>query len=92
MHISKHLSISGRVQGVGYRAWMSATARQMGVHGWVRNRTDGTVEACISGTKAQISELIAACHQGPPAANVVSIEISEQPPGVAPGFLSLPTV
>ena len=93
MHITaKHLRICGRVQGVGYRAWMVATARQLGVHGWVRNRRDDSVEAVISGNAAQLETLIHACHEGPPAARVDSVEITDHPsPQPQQGFVSQPT-
>ena len=93
MHVTaKHLRICGRVQGVGYRAWMVATARQLGVHGWVRNRHDGSVEAVISGSAEQLEALMHACREGPPAARVDNIEITDHPsPPPQPGFVSQPT-
>ena len=93
MHVTaKHLRICGRVQGVGYRAWMVATARQLGVHGWVRNRHDGSVEAVIAGSPEQLEALMQACREGPSAARVDNMEITEHSsPLQQAGFVSQPT-
>jgi acylphosphatase len=88
---AKHLLIHGRVQGVGYRAWMSANARQLGLNGWVRNRADGTVEAAIAGNTATIEAMIAACHDGPLAARVTQVEVADWAEEIAQGFTSRPT-
>lgn len=64
--------ISGRVQGVGYRAWTVAKAGELKLKGWVRNRSDGTVEAVFSGE--HIDAMIEACKEGPPAARVTGID------------------
>ena len=56
--IAQRLVISGRVQGVGYRDWTVATARGLGLDGWVRNRRDGGVEALVAGDAAAISALV----------------------------------
>ena len=89
---SKRLVISGRVQGVGYRAWMVEQASALGIDGWVRNRADGTVEALISGTTDAVEELARAGRRGPRFAQVDSVveEISDPPP--SPGFLLMPGV
>jgi acylphosphatase len=71
---SKRLIISGRVQGIGYRAWMVEKARGLGVSGWVRNRLDGSVEALVAGDTAAVEELLRLCRRGPRLAEVVSIE------------------
>ena len=67
---SVHLNISGRVQGVYYRASMLQEAQRLGLTGWVMNRPDGSVEAVAEGWKAKIEELIAWCRQGPQGARV----------------------
>jgi acylphosphatase len=87
-----HLIIHGRVQGVGYRAWMVSRARALGVNGWVRNRREGTVEAVISGNADKIEQMLAACHEGPPAARVTKLEASDWQGDVEVGFSSQATV
>jgi acylphosphatase len=85
------LRIHGRVQGVGYRAWTVGQAKKRGLNGWVRNRTDGTVEALISGPENIVSEMIEACRKGPLIARVNKIE--EMPTSEAePGFSALPSI
>ncbi len=89
-----HLMIRGRVQGVGYRAWAVDTARRLGLTGWVRNRTDGSVEAVAAGDPAILDQFLAACRTGPALARVIGVEVS---PAVAadaggPGFDHRPTV
>ncbi|HET6183564.1 MAG TPA: acylphosphatase [Acetobacteraceae bacterium] len=85
--IAKRVVIKGAVQGVGFRDWMVARARLLGVDGWVRNRPDGAVEAVIAGDADAVEELLRACRRGPPAARVTSItdELADPPPG--PGFV-----
>jgi acylphosphatase len=90
-HHCVHLIIHGRVQGVGYRAFTKARASSLGLSGWVRNRTDGTVEAIISGAKEKIDEVLVALHDGPLAARVDNIVISECTEAIEQGFKQLPT-
>ena len=66
--------IRGRVQRVGYRAWTEMTALELGLEGWVRNRRDGTVEALFAGTADEVAAMLEACRQGPPGAQVETIE------------------
>lgn len=66
--------ISGRVQGVCYRAWTVTMARELGLTGWVRNLIDGTVEAVFCGNKDAVENMLTACNDGPPAADVYSVE------------------
>lgn len=70
------LRITGRVQGVWFRAWTKGQALELGVSGWVRNRRDGSVEAVFSGEEAAVDELVKRCHDGPTAARVDDIEIT----------------
>ncbi len=63
-----HLRVTGRVQGVGYRAWALETASRLGLRGWVRNRSDGTVEALVIGAEDEVAAMIEACREGPFAA------------------------
>jgi acylphosphatase len=87
---AKRLVISGRVQGVGYRAWMIDKAAALGLSGWVRNRADGAVEALIAGDVAAVEEMSRLCRRGPRMATVVSIEedLAEAPE--EPGFRLVP--
>jgi len=75
-----HLRISGRVQGVYYRASMLQEAQQLGLTGWVMNRPDGSVEAVAEGSKAKLDELIAWCHSGPEGARIVGVDAQWQNP------------
>ena len=63
--IAAHLVITGRVQGVGYRLWAKREARRLGLRGWVRNRSDGSVEALAIGEAAAIDAFVQVCHSGP---------------------------
>lgn len=81
-----HLIIKGRVQGVFYRDWTVQTARQLGLAGWVRNLSDGTVEAHLEGPSEAVESMVDRMHQGPPAARVKRIERSEAEPQDCKGF------
>lgn len=76
---TRHLHITGRVQGVGYRYHMAQEARRLGVAGWVRNRSGGSVEALVHGPVADVEALITWAHHGPPLARVASVVVSESP-------------
>lgn len=81
------LRITGRVQGVWYRGATEREATRLGVHGWVRNRPDGSVEALVEGAPAAVRALIAWCRTGPPGARVAEIaETSEPANGDLQGF------
>lgn len=69
--------VSGRVQGVSYRASTADTARRLGVVGWVKNRFDGTVELEAEGPDDQVAALLAWCESGPPAARVDHVAVEE---------------
>ncbi len=88
--ITRHLSIRGRVQGVGFRETMRHEAQRLGVTGWVRNRFDGSVEAVIQGTPAQIAAMMTWTHAGPPGAKVLRVEEAEAD-GQFDRFERLPT-
>lgn len=89
--MAKHVIIHGRVQGVGYRAWTVSTAKKLGVHGWVRNLTDGTVEALFHGESSQLSAMLDACHKGPLVAKVTRVDARDSDHAPTEGFASRPT-
>ncbi len=93
-HITMHIIIRGRVQGVGYRAWTTQAARRLGLAGWVRNRENGDVEAMAHGPAASVESLVAACKKGPTFARVddVQSETVPTPANIAEDFQQLPTV
>ncbi len=83
---TSRLRIMGRVQGVGYRAWATRTAAALGLRGWVRNRTDGSVELFASGPDDAVSAMVEAAHRGPPAAHVEAVEIADDEDDGSVGF------
>lgn len=74
-----HIVVSGRVQGVSFRAHTVAMARNYGVQGWVENMEDGRVEILAEGQDEAVDKLIAWCHEGPGAARVEHVEVEWQP-------------
>src|SRR4051812_14195450 len=70
----RHVTITGRVQGVGYRAWVDYEARAHGLEGWVRNRRGGSVEALFAGPADVMSEMVAHCRRGPSSARVENVD------------------
>lgn len=87
---SVDIVIRGRVQGVGYRFWTLQQAEKRGVSGHVRNRSDGTVEAALSGPADTVSALIEACRQGPRGARVEAVTVTERDgAGIQDGFFIL---
>ncbi len=74
-----HVYISGRVQGVFFRAVTQQTAKGFYLTGWVRNLADGRVEALIEGENADVDKMIAWCHIGPTAARVEEVLTGEEP-------------
>jgi acylphosphatase len=88
---SVRVHITGRVQGVWYRAWTCQQADIKGLSGWVRNRHDGSVEAVFSGPDSDVDAMLALCRDGPPLALVdgVAVEPCEAPDDG--GFHSLST-
>jgi acylphosphatase len=83
--------ITGRVQGVAYRAWTVREASRLSLSGWVRNCRDGSVEALFSGPEAAVRTMIERCHRGPPAARVSSIREQFESPAAESGFHQLPS-
>jgi acylphosphatase len=70
----RQVTVTGRVQGVGYRAWVEHRARAHGLEGWVRNRRDGSVEALFAGSAEVVADLVARCRRGPSAARVDAVQ------------------
>lgn len=66
----RRVLIRGRVQGVGYRAWVDHQAKRLGLQGWVRNRRDGSVEALFGGPEETVADMIASCWNGPSLARI----------------------
>ena len=84
--------IDGRVQGVGYRAWVETEAISRRLSGWVRNRRDGTVEAVFEGDEANVAAMIVACRSGPRMARVEHVDVTAlETEDVPDGFRTLPT-
>jgi acylphosphatase len=86
-----HIRVEGRVQGVGYRAFVEMRAADLELTGWVRNRRDGSVEAVLQGPRAAIEAMLGHCREGPPAAQVTLIETIGEGVGVFYGFEVRPT-
>lgn len=76
---TKHVYVSGKVQGVYFRATTRETAEGLGVAGWVRNLPDGRVEAVFEGDEDALEEMLAYCHEGPKRARVEDVEVEEAP-------------
>jgi acylphosphatase len=79
-YVRAHVFISGRVQGVNFRVATRNEARQAGVNGWVRNLSDGRVEAVFEGSNAAVRRLVSWCYSGPPAAEVERVELQWEEP------------
>ena len=71
--VALHISIYGRVQAVGFRSWMKKSSEKKGVFGWVRNASDGSVEAFIQGKDETLNDLLALCWEGPDLADVEDV-------------------
>jgi len=83
---ARRVRLTGRVQGVFFRAWASDEAHTLGVTGWVRNQADGSVEAHIEGERDALDELVDLMREGPPGARVDDVEIGEADPEGLGGF------
>ena len=86
-----HLTITGIVQGVGYRAFTAAEATRLGVSGWVRNRRDSSVEALVAAPQQALDSLLVRLNIGPPGSRVDKLEWRISDPPDNSGFLTLPT-
>ncbi|MEI4231376.1 acylphosphatase [Roseovarius sp. D22-M7] len=78
--------ISGRVQGVNFRAWTQVEAQGRGLAGWVRNETDGTVTAHLEGASEAVDDMVTALHKGPPTAVVREVTLTDATPQGAAQF------
>jgi len=92
------VTIRGRVQAVGYRAWVEDQAVTCGLQGWVRNRIDGSVEAVLAGPADVVAQVVALCRRGPSSARVEAVTNEPAEPDAlnlrrpGEGFSVLPTV
>ena len=75
--MKKHLVISGKVQGVGFRYWLQRLAIEKNICGWVKNKTSGNVEALIVGEGKEVLELIKLCKMGPSPAKIDYVQIND---------------
>ena len=89
---SARLRITGRVQGVGYRAWAVQRSSRLGLRGWVRNRSDGGVEALVIGEEDAVARIIEACREGPFGARVSDVAVSDANDDGSVGFTAKPTL
>ncbi|NEU56380.1 acylphosphatase [Halorussus sp. MSC15.2] len=81
-----HVFVSGKVQGVYYRANTRDAARERGVDGWVQNLSDGRVEAVFEGPEDAVESMVVWCHTGSPAADVDDVEVEYEAPEGEEGF------
>jgi acylphosphatase len=77
MIVIRHMIVRGRVQGVGFRAFVEHQALRRGLEGWVRNRRDGSVEAVFSGEREKVDAIVEACRRGPFSARVDAFDHRE---------------
>jgi acylphosphatase len=75
--VLRRVVVRGRVQGVGFRAYVEEEARERRIAGWVRNRRDGAVEAVFAGSLDEVDGMTAAVRRGPPAARVEAVDVTQ---------------
>ncbi len=75
--IVRHVTIRGRVQGVGFRMFVEDTAERLNLEGWVRNKRDGSVEAVFAGPDEAVGAAVEACRKGPRGSSVESVDADE---------------
>ena len=73
--MKKHIVITGKVQGVGFRYWLHKAAVRNNINGWVKNKISGEVEALLIGDVVEIDNLIKLCEKGPPSSKVTKVEV-----------------
>jgi acylphosphatase len=81
-NVIRHVHVRGRVQAVGFRAFVEDAAAMHGVDGWVRNRRDGSVEAFFTGAPEAVRAVVEACRRGPPGASVEAVDEREGTAGL----------
>jgi acylphosphatase len=86
-----HVLVSGRVQGVGFRFATCDTATRLGLGGWVRNLSDGRVEAVFEGPAAEVAQAVAWCRRGPAGASVSNVQTWPDQPVGENGFRARPS-
>jgi acylphosphatase len=79
-HAARHVRITGRVQGVFFRAWTRDEAQTLGLTGWVRNCSDGSVEAHVEGETGAVEEMLDLMREGPPGARVDHVTVDTADP------------
>ena len=89
---AERVEIFGKVQGVGFRAFVTRCARAHGLRGWVRNRRDGSVEAFLIGDPGAVAAVVEQCRRGPPVAHVDRVESVPAQDDSSPGFTERATV
>ena len=91
-NVRAHVFIEGRVQAVSYRYWTRKTSQKLNLSGWIKNLTDGRVEAAFEGPKGKVTEMVQKCKNGPMLAGVKHIDVSwEKATGEFGDFEILPT-
>ena len=80
------VTVTGRVQGVWFRAWTREQAQRLGLDGWARNEPDGSVAVLLAGPEAAVGTMLEALHRGPEAARVAAVEVRDADQRPEPGF------
>jgi acylphosphatase len=91
MEETARLRITGQVQGVGYRLWMTRAAASLVLRGWVRNRRDGSVETLVTGPPEAIAAMIEAARKGPSGARVTDVTVTPDEDDGSVGFVARPS-
>ena len=78
--VARHVRVTGRVQGVFFRAWSQGQARELGISGWIRNSADGSVEAHLDGEEDAVARMIERMRHGPSDAQVDEVTVEEAAP------------
>jgi acylphosphatase len=86
------LRIEGFVQAVGFRYFAMEEARKLGIDGWIRNRSDGSVEALASGSTKSVEAFVAVCMRGPTGSRITNVDLHKADPPGERGFHRQPSV